>query len=291
MSMRTDLRPGPGGSPAADPDAERDIDLRRFWDGLKRQWWVIGAGVVAGIILGVYTATARIAPGQAFNTTGQPVQTYLTNLDAINAIATSETTIEQAAARLRIPPAKLRRKVSVTGVTPLGGSTTNPRSTVLVEITVRQPKKKRAEDAADTIANIVKRTTTSRYVRKSLSIYQSRIDNFYERLKTLQQRIDFLDKALAQPGLTLDQKLLLAIQLDQAQATQGQTTDSLTNAQQQQILAQDVQQTQIIQRARGSKSTARSRRTSVIVGALLGLIVGVIAALVVDRRAQAARTA
>jgi uncharacterized protein involved in exopolysaccharide biosynthesis len=291
-----------GNSPSPDPEAEREIDLRRVWDGVRRQWWIVALGVVAGIVVGalyslsggsVYEATARIAPGQAFNPSGnQPVQSYLTNLDAINAIATSETTISEAAAKVGIGSAKLRGHVSVSGVTPLGGETTNPRSAVLAEITVRLNKKKRTEDAANAIAEVVKRTTTSRYVRKSLSIYSSRIANYNARLKTLQRRIDLLERALARPGLSLDQSLLLAIQLDQAQATQGQTIDSLTTAQQQQILAEDVQQTQIIQEARAAKTTARSRRTSILVGALIGLIGGTIAAIIVDWRAhRSARTA
>jgi uncharacterized protein involved in exopolysaccharide biosynthesis len=297
MSQQTEGR-ATGNSPGPDLEAERDIDLRGLWDRVRRQWWIVAAGVAVGVVLGalysvsggsVFEATARIAPGQAFNPSGnQPVQTYLTNLDAINAIATSETTIQAAAAKLGIPPSKLRGHVSVSGVTPLGGETTNSRSTVLVEITVRQNKKKRAEDAANVVADIVKNSTTSRYVRKSLTIIQSRIDNYNARLKTLQQRIDLLEKALAQPGLSLDQSLLLAIQLDQAQGTQGQTIDAMTTAQQQQILAQDVQQTQIVQDARAKKTTARNRRSSIIVGAVIGLIGGLIAAIIVDRRAHRA---
>src|SRR6478735_2654254 len=196
MSMQTEGR-ATGNSPAPDPEAEREIDLHRMWAGVRRQWWIVAAGVAVGVVLGalysvsggsLFEATARIAPGQAFNPGGnQPVQTYLTNLDAINSLATSETTIQAAAAKLGVPPAKLRGHVSVSGVTPLGGETTNPRSTVLIEITVRQNKKKRAEDAANTIAEIVRETTTSRYVRESLKSYAVRIKNYQTRIASLQQ--------------------------------------------------------------------------------------------------------
>ena len=300
MSTQTEGRVT-GNSAPPDPEAEREVDLRRIWAGVRRQWWIVAAGVAAGIVLGalysvsggtLYEATARIAPGQAFNPGGnQPVQTYLTNLDAINSIATSEAAIQEAAAKLGLPPAKLRGHVSVSGVTPLGGGTTNPRSTVLIEITVRQNKKKRAEDAADTIAEIVRETTTSRYVRESLSSYATRIQNYKTRITSLRQRIAALDAGLGQPGLSLNDKLLLAIQLDQAQATLGQTIDTLTTAQQQQILAEDVMRTQIIQEAKAKRTTARSRRTSIIVGAVIGLIGGLIAAIIVDRRANRARPA
>lgn len=277
-----------------DPDAEREIDLARLREIAVAQWWVIAACVVAGIILGalfsltgsgVYKATARIAPGQAFNPSGSsPVLTYLSNQTAINEIATSETTLQEAAAKAGIGVGKLRGNVSTTAVNQTTGTSSN-RNAVLVDITVQLSKKKRAEDAANAIAEIVQQTTTSRYVRQSILIYNTRIDNFKTRLNSLQRRIDLLDQALNQPGLPLNESLLLAIQLDQAQATKGQTIDSLSTAQQQRILAEDVERTQIIQGATAAKTSARSRRTSMLVGALIGLIIGVIAAILVDRRA------
>src|SRR5262249_7852814 len=148
---------------------------------------------------------------------------------------------------------------SAVNSTSTSSTASSNRNAVLVDITVRLNNRKRAEDAANAVADIVKRTTTSRYVRKSIGIYGARIASFQTRLDSIQRRIKLLQQGLRQPGLSLDQRLLLAIQLDQAQATQGQTIDSLSTAQQQQILAQDVEQTQLIQSATASKSTARSR--------------------------------
>jgi hypothetical protein len=293
MSAQTEGR-GTGGSPPADFDAEREIDLRRVWAGIRAHWWIVVAGVVVGIVLGglyslsggnAWEATAKLAPGQAFSPGGNsPVLTYLTNQAAINSIATSPATIEEAAAKAGVTPRALRGRVSTSAVNSAGTAAT--RTAVLVDITVRLNKKKKAEDAANAVAEVVRRTTTSRYVNQSIAIYATRINNYNARLRTLQQRIDLLDKALAQPGLSLNESLLLAIQLDQAQANQGQTTDSLTTAQQQRILAEDVQRTQIVQAARAIRTSARSRRTSILVGALLGLIGGTAAAIVVDRRAN-----
>jgi capsular polysaccharide biosynthesis protein len=279
-------------APEPDPEAEREIDLARLREIAFGQWWVIVAGVVVGMVVGglfgltgssQYKATARIAPGQAFNPSGSsPVLTYLTNQTAINEIATSEATITEAADKAGISVGELRGKVSTAAV---------GDSTKLVDITVQLNKKKKAEDAANAIAEIVKETTTSRYVKQSISIYSKRIDNYNARLETLRRRIEFLDEALKQPGLSLDEQLLLAIQLDQAQGTQGQTIDSLTNAEQQQILAQDVQQTQIIQEATAAKTSARSSRSAILVGGVIGLIAGVIAAIILDRRAARSRAA
>jgi capsular polysaccharide biosynthesis protein len=280
-------------TPVDESDVEREIDLARLREIAVAQWWVILVGVVVGMILGglfslsgssAYKATARIAPGQAFNPSGSsPVLTYLTNQTAINEIATSEATLQEAAAKAGIGVGQLRGHVTTSAVNQGTAASTN-RNAVLVDITVQLNKRKKAEDAANAIADVVQRTTTSRYVRQSISIYATRISNYTTRLKSLQQRIELLDQELHQPGLSLDQRLLLAIQLDQAQATQGQTIDSLAGAQQQQILAQDVQRTQIIQGAKAAQTSARSSRTSILVGALIGLLAGVIAAIVIDRR-------
>jgi uncharacterized protein involved in exopolysaccharide biosynthesis len=298
MSTQTEGR-ATGGTPAPDLDAEREVDLRRVWAGIRRQWWIVAAGVAAGIVVGalyslsgatVYEATAQIAPGQAFSPGGtNPVLTYLTNPTAINKIATSQATLEEAGAKARVSPRQLHGKVSTEAVNSEGNVT--QRNAVLVQVTVRLNKKKKAEDAANAIAEVVRRTTTSRYVKQSIAIYTTRINNFRARLATLQQRINRLEEGLKEPGLSLNDRLLLSIQLDQAQATQGQTIDSLTTAQQQQILAEDVQQTQIVQEARASKTSARSRRTSIIVGALIGLIGGAIVAVAVDWRASRPRLA
>jgi capsular polysaccharide biosynthesis protein len=283
-------------APELDPAAEREVDLTRLREIAVAQWWIILLGVVVGMVLGglfslsssgVYRATARIAPGQAFNPSGSSaVLTYLTNPTAINEIATSEATIKEVAEKVGIGAGQLRGHISTAAV---GEGT--PTVSRLVDITVQLNKKKKAEDAANAVAEVVARTTTSRYVKQSILIYGTRIENYTARLRTLEKRIEFLNERLRESGLSLDEKLLLAIQLDQAQGTQGQTIDSLAAAQQQQILAQDVQRTQIIQSATAAKTSARSRRTSILVGGLIGLIGGVIAAIVVDRRANRPRPA
>jgi uncharacterized protein involved in exopolysaccharide biosynthesis len=296
MSAQSEGR-ATGTAPGSDPDAEREIDLRSLWAGVKRQWWVVVAGIVAGIVVGglwslaggsAYEATAQLAPGQAFSPSGAPVFTYLTNPTAINKIATSQATLEQAAAQAGISPRALRGKVSTEAVNSEG--TTTQRNAVLVQIHVTQNRKKKAEDAANAIARVVRDTTINRYVRESIKSYETRIKNFTARLETLKRRVETLDKALAQSGLSLDQSLLLAIQLDQAQGLQGQTIDSLTTAQQQLILTQEVSRTQIVQEARAARTSARSRGSSILVGAVIGLLGGLIAAIVVDRRAARTRT-
>jgi uncharacterized protein involved in exopolysaccharide biosynthesis len=281
---------------ATDLGAEREIDLRKWRDALVARWWIALAGLVAGVVVGAvyglsggsaYTATALIAPGQAFNPSGNTqVQTYLTSQAAINKIATSNLTLEEAANKAGIGVGQLRGHVTTAAVDQNTGSTTSSttRNAVLVEITVQLSKKKKSEDAANAIANVVKSTTTSPYVNQSIAIIASRLKSYAARLITEKQRVNASAKALAQTGLTIDQSLLLSIQADTALANYDQTQNAQLTAQQQQILSEQIEKTQIIQRAVAQKTTARSRRNSVAVGALIGLIIGAIVAMYLGLR-------
>jgi uncharacterized protein involved in exopolysaccharide biosynthesis len=283
---------------AQDLDAEREIDLRSWLDALRSRWWIAVVGLVVGIVIGglyslsggsTYNATAYIAPGQAFNPSGSsPVLTYLTNQTAINTLATSTAALQYASAKSGVPIGKLRGHVSTTAVnqTTSGSSSSSNRNAVLVSIAVQLDKKKKAVDAANAIADFVKNETTSTYVKQSLGIYETLLANLAQRQKTSQLRVNALTAASKQSGLSLDQQLLIAIQLDQAQATLGNLTNEIETTKQQQILAQTVEQTQIIQMAAASKTTARSRRNSVVVGAVIGLLIGAIVAIIVGLRAR-----
>ena len=293
-----------GDRPPADLEAERDIDLRSWLEALRSRWWLAVAGFVVGAIIGgvyslsggsTFVATAFIAPGQAFNPSGSsPVLTYLTSQAAINKLATSAAAVEYAAARSGVPLGKLRGNVSTSAVNQQTGanqSSSTQRNAVLVAIQVQLDKKTKAERAAQAIARFIKNETTSSYVTHSIEIYNTLIKNLTQRQVTSQARVNALTQASKQPGLSLDQQLLIAIQLDQAQATLGQTINSLETTRQQQLLAQQVEQTQIIQNAKAEKTTARSRRNSVVVGAVIGLLIGAIVAIVVGLRSRRVVTA
>jgi hypothetical protein len=288
-----------GDQGAADLGAEREIDLRGWLAAFRSRWPIAVAGLVIGVIIGAlysltggstYTATALIAPGQAFNPAGNAaVLTYLTSETAINTIATSAATIAAAAQKAGIGPGELRGHVGVFGVNENTGQTSSTQSpgkaAVLVAITVDQNSGKKAEEAADAIARIVQARTTSPYVVQSLRINTARLQSYARRLITLALKIKYLTAALAQRGLSLDTGLLLTIHLDEAQANLDQTQNAQLTTQQSQSLAEQVEKTQIIQLAKAQMSTARSRRNSVLFGGLIGLIAGSIVALIVGLRA------
>ena len=67
------------------------------------------------------------------------------------------------------------------------------------------------------------------------------------------------------------------------------TTDQLTTNQQQLALAKDVEAPVITTLAAATKTTARSRRNTVLVAGLIGLILGIVAALLYEPAVRAVR--
>src|SRR5581483_8296112 len=175
---------------APDLAAEREIDLTRWRDALVRRWWVVAAGLAAGVVVGglyslsggsVWEASTLIAPGQTFSPGGAPVLNYNSSPRAINEIAVSESTLAKAAAAAHVPLAKLRGHVSTQSVQTGAGSVAS-RGAVLIKITTQLHNAKAAAAASDAIGRKIVADTTSPYVRQSLKADQSKIASYTQQL-------------------------------------------------------------------------------------------------------------
>jgi len=277
-----------------DVDAEREIDLGRWKQAAVDRWWLVAAGLVAGIVVGalyslsggsVWQASVLIAPGQAFSPNGSPVLVYQSSPRNINDIASSESALEKVARKVHVPVSELRGHVSTQSLsTGLGSSAS--RGSNLIKLTVRLHKPKRAEDAANALGQVVIDDTTSNYVQSSIRTYQSKTASYTRQLGSLSRVIDQYNKTLSTVKLDPIDRLILVNQVDNALLRQGNLNDKIAATQQQLTLAQNVEIAQTVSSAAAVKTTARSRRNSVLVGALIGLLVGVIVAIVVDVRAR-----
>lgn len=286
-----------------DVGAEREIDLRRWLDALLARWWIAGAGLVAGIVVGAlyslsggssWVASATIARGQVFNPAGTAqVQGYLTSPSQIQNLATGVANLDKVAAKIGMSGAALRGHVTTSTITTTGVASPTNTNSVLILITVSLSKPKKAEDAANALAELVRQQTSTRYVVQSINGYKTRLANYAARVIALRGQIASLNKVLAHPsGLSPLDQLQLSTELEGAQAALGQTLDSETTTQQELILAEDVETTQIIPPpAKAVKTVARSRRNSVVFGALIGLVAGAIVAIVIGLRSGRAAVA
>jgi hypothetical protein len=132
----------------------------------------------------------------------------------------------------------------------------------LVRITVQASTRRKAAVAAnDLAATVVER----------LSPYADRkIESLNERIAADQEQIDAI-RAGARAADPVG-KAVLGVQL-------GEVLDDQLQAKQLLIQAQEIERPQILTRAAAVKTTARSPRNSVVVGAFLGLLLGLIAAV------------
>jgi uncharacterized protein involved in exopolysaccharide biosynthesis len=286
-------------SAATDAGVEREIDLGRWKQAAIERWWLVAAGLVAGVVIGalyslsggsVWEASTLIAPGQPFSPQGSPVLSYTSSPRGIEQVVTSEAALKRAAKVAGIPVGSLRGHVSTATVSTGASTSTASRGATLIRITVQLHKPKHAEDAANALGRVVK-DDTSPYVQQSLGAYTTQIANYEAQLRQLQTRINVLNSELTKPGLSDLEKLIVAGPADNAQTRFGTISDNLSLVRQQKTLAQNVELAQVIEQASAVKTTARSRRNSILVGALIGLIVGAIVAIVVDTRARRTRSA
>jgi uncharacterized protein involved in exopolysaccharide biosynthesis len=273
-----------------DLEAEREVDLRKHWNAILVHWWLPLAGLAAGIVIGylislggsqVYRARAVVYLGQPLSQSGVQVQSQATNPATVRQIVTSESTIEQVAREVGLKPSQLRGHISTQAVS---GNITRLGQNPLVSIAVTGKLRAKVARAANRLANaVVNSDALASYSKTKIENLQQQVDSEKAALALLTRDIKAQQKALGgASGLSTIERLIALGQLNGLVQQQLTTTDQLTTNQQQLALAQDVEAPKINTTAVATKTTARSRRNTVLVAALIGLILGIVAALVWD---------
>jgi capsular polysaccharide biosynthesis protein len=284
-------------APRTDDFAEREVDLARWRRAVVALWWIPVGGLVLGAILGVlyslgggtnYKATALISLGQPTSPGGALVNGFGTNPRAVSQIVSSADAQAQAADRADMRPAALRGHVSVAQV----GSATGAgaaRSTPLISLTVNGTHPSTTSAAANALADIVIKDTTAAYVGVKIRTFRTTLESVNTQLKSVNARLSILTAATkAAKNLDPLQQLVIVSQEDNAEARLGNLIAQQETLQQQLAFATQVESAKVITAARSVKASAHSRNSSLLVGALIGLILGAIAAIVVDARRRAA---
>src|SRR5215212_8725404 len=275
-------------------DGEREVDLGRWRRAVVAWWWLPVAGLVLGGLAGAilslggganFKAQALLSLGQPFSPGGgAPVNSFATNPRAVNEIIRSESALKDAAARCDARVGALRGKVTSAQV---GVGTGAARTAVpLITVTVQGPQARTVACAANDLARVVVHQTTGPYVGTKIATFQKSLQSYQDQLDSLVPLVGLLERTLNDKSLAPLDRLVIATQLDNAQTRRGQLLGLQTAAQQQLALAQNVESAKVIRPAVAVKSTARSRRNSILVGALIGLILGAIAAIVADTRGR-----
>jgi uncharacterized protein involved in exopolysaccharide biosynthesis len=265
---------------APDLDAEAEVDLGRYGRALILRWWLLLAGLVAGAVVGYLTtlggtqffrAQAVVYMGQPLGVSSTPVQALNTNPSSARAIVTAESVVERAASKSGLSPSRIRSGTSVTAVQ---GSLPKLGQTPLVQVTVKGPERAKVARAANVLANVL--------VAKLSPSSTEKIKNLSTLLHSDDTLISTLNSALGKTGFSSTDKLLLQLRLQAVQADRTQTAQSLS-------LATHIEAPQIVTRAAAEKTSARNHRNSTAVGALIGLILGGVAALLWEPLTRARR--
>jgi capsular polysaccharide biosynthesis protein len=265
---------GPGGH-GFDPEAEQEVDFAKYGRMLATRWWLLAAGLVAGAVIGylvslggtqVYSATATLYLGQPLSASGNAqLQTLQTNPTAVGTLAHSQQIDGSVAAKCNATSSEFRKGISTAAVS---GYLSKNGQSPLVQLTVQAKKAKIAQCTANRLAKAVV-TKLGTYAYGKIEIYKAQIAADNKDISTFQA-------AIANPGISPTDKLILETTLRSDQQDKISATGFLLQASQ-------VEAPHIASGAAAVKTTARTRRNTVVIAALIGLILGALAALLWDR--------
>ncbi len=279
-----------------DLDAEREVDVRGWWEAIRARWWLPLLGLALGLAVGyalalgggsVYRAEATLYLGQPFSPNGgAPVPGLATNPATVNEIVRSEAVLQSVASRSAMNLAKLRANVTSRQVSPPAGRRAVVGTTPLIGVAVTGQNARVTARAANLLAEQVVEDV-SPYVRDKISAIQERIAADERELAESERRLDLaqreLNGVLANRSLDTTERLVLVTNFNSTIGSlverRGLVTQDLLEAKQALSLAENVEQPSIVEEAASRKTTARSVGRSLLVGGLIGLILGLLAAI------------
>jgi hypothetical protein len=262
-----------------DPEAEQEVDFARYWRLLGARWWVVAAGIVLGAIVGyavalggrqTFVASATLYLGQPYTSSGNvALQSLQTNPSTVGAIAHSLAVDQRAAAVCKTKVGTFRSGISTKAIS---GSIAKNGQNPLVSLSVQSARRKVAACAGNAVAKAV--------IDRISGYADVKIASFRTQISEDEKEISAIETGIASTGVSTTDKLLLQVQLRTVQldkTTAGQLLHQ----------ASSVEKPSVVTPASAARVTARSRRNSVVVAALIGLILGGLAALLWDRVAEA----
>jgi uncharacterized protein involved in exopolysaccharide biosynthesis len=284
--MRTETDPRPRSAPRVTPlEAEQEVDFARHTRTVFARWWLVLACAVVGALLGwLFSAaqTSDVNRAEATVYLGDPttafgnsaVQTVSTNPAAIRQVARSDEVVQDVASAVGIDPDKLRGAISTSAIA--GTTRSGQQTTQLYEISVRGAfAKAEVAEAANLIAaEVVERTSV--YVTAKIQSFEERLEALERELASNERRIQELEAAASQNrGLTPIERLVLVSLIGSAEDRRFDLVDERTDTELLLTQARQIESGQVIAEARAAEVTPRSSRSSLVVGGLVGLIVGI----------------
>lgn len=291
----------PDQNPAApvELEAEREVDFGRYTRRIAARWWLLAVGAALGALIGFlvslsdgkhFKATAQVYLGQPLAPdSAAPVSTAPTTLGLVQAFVTSEAAIQAAAEVAGLKPSKLRANVTARPI-PGASNTRQALPAPLLSISVTGNNRDKTEAAANALAQQAIEQVGD-YTQTKIETLEAQLTYIDTQLAVVNRRLTTAREAqaeiIADKGLSATEKLVsltsINSDIDRAEARQANLEVNRFNTRRSISLAEDIEATRITASAVAVRSEPTSRRTSVIVGAFIGFLLGIIAALVWDR--------
>ena len=240
---------------------EPEIDVRRYWRAVAARWWLPVIGLVAGAALAyalslggsdVWRGQALVYLGQPVTPSGAQVQSLSTNPATAGEVAGSAATQRRVERAAGLERGALSGNVSVAAVR---GNVSRLGQNPLVRVRVDGENRRVARAATLLAQEVVRRV--SGYADAKIGILRTGIEQAEQ------------DLAEARSQGQSSEVLLWRAELNK----------QLSDARQNLALAENVERASVVEEAFPRQVTAQSRRNRILVGAILGLLLGLAAAL------------
>lgn len=280
--------------PEPDLDAEREVDVGRYLDALVARWWLPVVGLLVGVAFGyllsvggedTYRANSTVYIGSPYAPNGVTLlpASLVTNQSTVNRIVRSEDAIEEVSRESGMSRPKLRDGIS-TRQLKSGLGRLVPSQLYVVSV--------QGDDRAEVQA--ATRALSDRLVDRVGGFARAKIQGFRRELQLQNSQLELIEQQVdaAQAALrssTGTEQAVWATALSVAEQRRGTLEQDRIETRQLLAQAEQVELPQVLTRGVATKTTARSSRNSIAVAGLIGLLVGLAAALLWEP--IAARTA
>jgi len=275
-------------SRASDVEVEQEIDFSRYWNAILARLWLPLVGIALGATLGylstlgghtVYRAEAVVYLGQPLAPNGAvALQSLATNPSTTREIVGSVSALRQAARISGLPLSNLRGHVSTKAVSTAATKKSATGQTPLVRIGVTGGAPLKVALAANALADRVVHSVSS-YADLKISSFTAQLAGETAALASIDRHAEALNKALSRAGTSSLEQLVLISEEDITEQRRAALLEQSASTRQLLAVAETVERSRVVSRASAVNTTARSVRSSLLVGALIGLLVGLVAAL------------